>query len=246
MSYLGERGCSEDEFRCKRSRKCIPASRRCNDRRDCRDGSDERNCRTCRRGEFQCKRSGLCIPKSYKCDSHRDCRDGSDERNCPKKCRRNEFRCRRSGKCIPKAYRCDGFRDCRDRSDEKNCRCRRREFRCKRSGKCIPKSFVCDDHRDCRDGSDERNCWFHSVRYDADQRNLHASMVANVSLGGKYATDALIAQIDRMRNFAVSVAYLNSNAGGLGDASLQEGFVTILKIVQTDQMKSVVHNIRDY
>ena len=36
--------CRQGEFRCPRDNRCVPANRRCDGRRDCRDGSDERGC----------------------------------------------------------------------------------------------------------------------------------------------------------------------------------------------------------
>ena len=38
-------GCSEDEFTCESTGRCIPTNRVCDRRNDCEDGSDEENCR---------------------------------------------------------------------------------------------------------------------------------------------------------------------------------------------------------
>lgn len=45
INHIGRRECSEDEFRCKRGRKCIPIHKKCNRKRDCKDGSDEEDCK---------------------------------------------------------------------------------------------------------------------------------------------------------------------------------------------------------
>lgn len=39
--------CSRFEFECQQLHKCIPNWKRCDGRRDCQDGTDERNCRKC-------------------------------------------------------------------------------------------------------------------------------------------------------------------------------------------------------
>lgn len=39
--------CSRAEFECQQLHKCIPNWKRCDGRRDCQDGTDERNCREC-------------------------------------------------------------------------------------------------------------------------------------------------------------------------------------------------------
>ena len=44
-SGLFSSDCATGEFQCVSDRRCIPESRRCDNRRDCEDGSDEANCR---------------------------------------------------------------------------------------------------------------------------------------------------------------------------------------------------------
>lgn len=73
--------CRDDEFQCQDGQ-CIPGSRKCDRRPDCRNGEDELDC-NCRPNEFQCS-TGECIDARRKCDRKVDCRDGSDENSCSK------------------------------------------------------------------------------------------------------------------------------------------------------------------
>lgn len=77
--------CAADEFSCSNG-VCIPLSKRCNQRADCVDESDERNCPpyspcAAMNGRFRCD-NGRCIRVSWVCDRTDDCGDGSDERGC--------------------------------------------------------------------------------------------------------------------------------------------------------------------
>ena len=74
--------CSESEFSCNSSGRCIPAAFKCDSDNDCGDFSDETGCKnvTCDSREYSCE-NGRCIPETWKCDSENDCGDGSDEGN---------------------------------------------------------------------------------------------------------------------------------------------------------------------
>lgn len=79
--------CDRFEFECHQPKKCIPNWRRCDGRRDCRDGQDEANCPThstltCLSSEFRCEDGEACILLSERCDGFLDCSDESDERAC--------------------------------------------------------------------------------------------------------------------------------------------------------------------
>lgn len=108
MLCLGRKGCLEDEFRCRRSRKCIPAYKRCNQKRDCKDGSDEKNCNY----QILIIGSHIFYIKLYLIETNR---------TGQKECLEDEFRCKRGRKCIPAFKRCNRKRDCKDGSDEENC-----------------------------------------------------------------------------------------------------------------------------
>nr|XP_053632665.1 very low-density lipoprotein receptor-like isoform X3 [Cherax quadricarinatus] len=199
----GTRTCSDAEFTCQPSGKCIPKIWECDGDPDCPDSSDEEDCtlttpapppvpsttqtgRTCSDVEFTCQPSGKCIPKIWECDGVSDCPDSSDE-NCilttpappplpstsqtGENCSEEQFRCESSGECIPRLWVCDDVSDCSDSSDEENCviipaesspsskrTCSDVEFTCQPSGKCILKYWKCDGDPDCPDSSDEENC----------------------------------------------------------------------------------------
>ncbi|ELU12610.1 hypothetical protein CAPTEDRAFT_90300, partial [Capitella teleta] len=141
--------CRYDEFRCNDG-SCIPNSRKCDGRSDCRDSSDENNCL-----------SNCCIQLSM--DMKCVCLSPVGPTLPPVgggPCGRDQFSCD-SGQCVPHDYQCDGDFDCTDRSDEANCvnltPCEPNEFQCA-NGRCAPKIWLCDKEDDCGDGSDELNC----------------------------------------------------------------------------------------
>ncbi|XP_031769121.2 low-density lipoprotein receptor isoform X6 [Galleria mellonella] len=157
------RTCTSSEFRCKTGR-CIPLSWRCDNEKDCSDGSDEEpgtctTVRSCPEHKFVCT-IGYCIPASWQCDYEADCPDGSDEHQCDETCRSDEFTCG-NGKCIQQRWVCDGDDDCGDDSDEVKCptpTCQpHTHFSCA-DGHCISARWRCDGDIDCPDGSDEMEC----------------------------------------------------------------------------------------
>ncbi|EDO28594.1 predicted protein, partial [Nematostella vectensis] len=76
--------CASGMFQCHNQR-CIQSSWRCDDRDDCGDNSDEKNCTrmTCDPSQHTCN-NGQCIKASWLCDGASDCQDNSDEMNCRK------------------------------------------------------------------------------------------------------------------------------------------------------------------
>ncbi|XP_017101909.2 very low-density lipoprotein receptor isoform X5 [Drosophila bipectinata] len=161
---INEATCSTDQFRCTNGN-CIPNKWRCDQERDCADGSDESKdlckARTCSPDEYACKNGeGQCVPLAWMCDQSKDCSDGSDEHNCNQTCRSDEFTCG-NGRCIQKRWVCDHDDDCGDGTDEKECPvvpCDSvAEHTCS-NGACIAKRWVCDGDPDCSDASDERSC----------------------------------------------------------------------------------------
>ncbi|CAH2989503.1 unnamed protein product [Chilo suppressalis] len=158
------RTCTSAEFRCKTGR-CIPISWRCDNEKDCSDGSDEEpgTCKVeaCGPEEFTCRgKRGECVPLTWMCDDNPDCSDGSDEKACNETCRSDEFTCG-NGKCIQQRWVCDGDDDCGDDSDEAKCpapTCQpHTHFSCA-DGHCISAWWRCDGDIDCPDASDEMGC----------------------------------------------------------------------------------------
>jgi hypothetical protein len=88
----------------------IDSNRVCDQKVDCKDGSDEDGCPST---TFTCK-NGESIDAHHRCDGYLDCDDESDEAGCP------TFTCE-SGEKIPADGRCDGKGECDDDSDELDC-----------------------------------------------------------------------------------------------------------------------------
>nr|ADE34166.1 vitellogenin receptor [Nilaparvata lugens] len=168
-------GCPLDHFMCDDG-ECILLAQHCDEKDDCSDRSDEKNCELdfCRGPQFFECGNGNCIDGDMVCNDVRDCLDGSDEDeqlchtqhqehhiNYPECDNATQFTCD-DKMCIPWAWVCDGEPNCLDDSDEKTSLCQkhhcsREEFQC-RDGHCIEEDFKCDGSPDCKDGSDEENC----------------------------------------------------------------------------------------
>ncbi len=73
------------EFQCAHGKMCIPEAQVCDGRSQCRDQSDELDCKEQTKScEHRCGDGNRCIPKKFLCDGERDCLDGSDEVGCGK------------------------------------------------------------------------------------------------------------------------------------------------------------------
>ncbi|XP_068091691.1 MAM and LDL-receptor class A domain-containing protein 1 isoform X2 [Hyperolius riggenbachi] len=142
--------CPEDMFTCIYEKECIPISARCNDTKECKDGSDEIFCPTttpstppqqhCKTTEFQCAKK--CIPLMMWCDGVIDCLQEEDENNCSATVAANgSFLCIPSNTWLSPDLRCDGKADCSNHIDESLCSVCPIGY-CKNNGNCVVQKQV--------------------------------------------------------------------------------------------------------
>ncbi|BFF98991.1 serine protease nudel [Drosophila madeirensis] len=110
-----------DQVSCYGGHECIPASQWCDNRVDCKDGSDESAC-TC----------GDRLDEERLCDGYQDCPMGEDELGCfgcealAFSCYENQEEFARHNRstismCYSRLERCDGFLNCLNGRDEQQC-----------------------------------------------------------------------------------------------------------------------------
>lgn len=153
--------CTASQWLCDSQEACIPYYYRCNNHKDCEDGSDEpASCspNICTFGLYQCSNQKCIEPKKI-CNGKDDCGDGSDEIECENyTCLPSHFKCNNT--CIDQKKVCNGQADCANGEDEVDCKlrtCAPQKFQCT-TGECIPRVWVCDGDNDCKDNSDEQKC----------------------------------------------------------------------------------------
>ncbi|XP_059139258.1 prolow-density lipoprotein receptor-related protein 1-like [Physella acuta] len=167
--------CTSSQILCATSSTCIPFWWKCDNHRDCEDGSDEPegecepyHCSSA--GMFQCGNatsSSDCLLPNQICDGTQQCTDKSDELYCANyTCMDHYFKCHQDNICIPQQKVCDGQNDCPvGKEDEKSCEaveCLPGQFSCNNS-RCIPYVWKCDGDHDCTDKSDEDNNCMHAT-----------------------------------------------------------------------------------
>uniref|UniRef100_A0A336LPI6 CSON010513 protein n=1 Tax=Culicoides sonorensis TaxID=179676 RepID=A0A336LPI6_CULSO len=177
--------CTDNQYQCRTTLKCINRLNVCNGDYDCPTGEDEMICE-CPANEEKCEIGGGCYVPAQKCDGFEDCLDGSDEFDCPdQRCEPDEFSC--DGRCRSLSVRCDGIDDCDDLTDEENCplpedvprppaqpqRCP--DFTCN-DGRCASR---CDGRPECYDSADEEQCPSTPTQPDVPDNRLNLKTYPN-------------------------------------------------------------------
>ncbi|XP_038589288.1 low-density lipoprotein receptor-related protein 2 isoform X4 [Micropterus salmoides] len=155
---------------CQDGTECVLYSHVCDGERDCRDGSDEEECKNlhlnespapvepfiqpptkppCTSPSILCPDSSLCINPKQLCDGRKDCPDGSDE-SCIKRCpNKNDFLCKDRRSCVSSSLLCDGRSHCLDGSDEVGCLSATPPAAQANVLKCRMGSRLCQDGTEC-------------------------------------------------------------------------------------------------
>lgn len=134
--HVDGRSCTEDEYQCRDTSKCISKIFVCDHHIDCTlHEDDELNCTyenseppkpiQCTDSEFECIDDHMCLAMELLCDGIPQCMDGSDETmgclDIEKKCAKG-FLCKNKRCLSNRDWVCDGDNDCGDNSDEEaNC-----------------------------------------------------------------------------------------------------------------------------
>ncbi len=193
--------CLPDRWKCEDNLQCIEATKVCDGKLHCNDGSDElyKLCGCLQASDWICQNEQGCVSIEEVCDGKDDCKDKSDEdRNmCLNlSCINGSTKCADEIQCISKFHICDGSENCKDGSDEL-CTdlCLRKPLEGKSiirkcpedSSVCVPVERYCDRVADCPDGGDESKCscedWnMHEFRLEGINMCIYKRWIHNESM----------------------------------------------------------------
>ena len=153
--------CSSYYMKCKTGGKCVRENKIMDDKRDCKDSSDEDPLYV----------SGLpcSYPSHWKCkngkclDQYKNCTLCGNDTDVRLRCEQHDcspdfWKCWDNSHCIYSPHVCDGRKHCKDKSDEHNALCGcppDKQWPCKDGDGCINNKYVCNGFADCNDESDE-------------------------------------------------------------------------------------------